>query len=115
MYMDKKRHKKDTLRRKKLENGLSIGLKPIASQGNFLSSCLESNPDDKKYQIAKKRYLALLEQAEEGIKKIREIVDEMELVAIQEKKREKLLEQNQERNDYINGDKNPETLKHRQG
>ncbi len=113
--MNKKRHKKETNLRKKLENALIADLRPLAAQGTYLSACLESDAQDRKYSIAKKRYSDLLKHAESTIKQIRQIMDEMETATIKEQKKDKLASQDEVRNKAIKGENVPETPKHRRG
>jgi len=77
--------------------------------------CVEKDAKCKKYQIAKKRYLDLLSQAEKTIDQIKDLVDLMEKDSIKEQNRAKLSEQDKNRNDKILGNDIPEEPAHRKG
>lgn len=97
------RHKKQSADRKRLENSLIKDLGPLSARGTFFDSCVQKDIKDKKYNIAKKRYIDVLDDAEEMIKKIRKMIDSMESESSKEQKRAKLSEQDTKRNNHING------------
>lgn len=97
------RHKKQSADRKRLENALIKDLGPLAARGTFFDSCVQKDVNDKKYKVAKKRYIEVLEGAEKMIKKIKEMIDLMESESNKEQKRAKLSEQDTKRNNHING------------
>lgn len=113
--MKHNRHKKQAADKRKLETKLISNLSPLYAQGLYLSSCVEKNATNKKYKIAKKRYLDLLGQAEKTIGQIRDKVNVMEIESIKEQKKAKLADLDKERNMKIRGEDKEEVPKHRKG
>jgi uncharacterized protein (DUF488 family) len=102
--MKHNRHKKHSLARKRLESHLLSDLGPLSSQGTFFDFCVEKDTKNKKFAIAKKRYIDLLEHAEKTIKQIKDLVDLMEKESAKEQKRSKLSSDDENRNNKINGE-----------
>jgi len=101
--MKHNRHKKQSILRKRLESSLVQGLSPLYAQGTFFDACVQKNANDKKLKIAKKRYHDLLDHAEDTIKQIKKVIEEMELQSAKEQKKLKLSDQDTKRNNKING------------
>lgn len=102
--MKHNRHKKQSINRKRLESLLLGDLSPLSGQGTFFDSCVQKNVLDNKFKIAKKRYIDLLDRAEQNIKSIKLIIEQMEADSAKEQKKSKLAEQDLKRNKKIRGE-----------
>lgn len=76
--------------KKKLEKDLPKKLSKLYDQGIFLSSCFKNDVKSKKYGIAKKRYMDIINKAEKDIQSIKNIINELEEECLKSQKRKKL-------------------------
>lgn len=100
--------KKHVANKRRLEAKLNNDLGPLFARGSFLNTCMKKDAKNKNYKNAKKRYLHILDEAEENIKNIRKMIEEMEKDAIKVQTKEKLHEADMEALDLINKRKQEE-------
>lgn len=85
------------------------------AQGTYYVSCLEKDVSNKAYKVAKKRYKDLLDHAQNTIKDIKSLIEELEKETIKANKKEKLIELDDKRNKKIRKEDEEEVPAHRKG
>ena len=106
--MKHNRHRKQCADRRRMEIGLVHGLRQITARGSFLNDCMKKDAKTQKYGIAKKRYLALFDDAEKMLKQIKNSIELMEKDSIKEQIKEKLRDVDDKRNKKIRGEEDEE-------
>jgi hypothetical protein len=87
--MKLKTYKKQLMLRKGLEKILLSNIQLLASKGILFDTEIEKSPSSNKFNIYKKHYLKILDEAEESIKNIKNIIISMEDIKSKELKKAK--------------------------